>query len=230
MTYEPIIIDPIKGVVDGQHRLLGVVQSGVPCEFLIVRGKATCDAIAAMDTGVARSVATILHSSGIKNANNIASVAKGYYHYLNGVVPWNSMAASRKVSNKSINDICSDNPHIHEIVRLAIRTRFKETGIVRAAGVIAMIAHDDSPEHAIEFLDQYEHADTIAHPNHPLRQLYTRMLKARAVSTSQMKPHIKSALVAKAYNAFVTGQDVGVLKYSPSESVEIVSASHYACV
>jgi hypothetical protein len=228
MTYEPIIIDPVRGVVDGQHRLLAVIMSGVACDFLVVEAHADADAVAAMDTGVNRSAAVTLRAGGVKNAASIATIARAYAQYKAGHMPWNSHAHTRRVSTKVINDITKNNPHIHEIATRTCHKPFKITGMIGAMSVMAMIAHDDSPSHAFEFLNKYDNAENISDPNDPVRLLYTRMLKAKASSSMKMPTHIRSGLTAKAYNAFISGYGVGVLKYAPGEVIKIASVSEFS--
>jgi hypothetical protein len=227
MTYEPIIVDPVRGVVDGQHRLLAVIMSGVPCDFLVVEAATDSDAVAAMDTGVTRSASVTLTARGIKNSNVIATVARAYFQYKQGYMPWQSYAHSRRVSVKVINDISDTKPHLHEIATLTRHKRFKITGMTGTLAIIAMIAHDDSPAHAYEFLRKYDNAEHIADPNDSVRLLYTRMLKAKAASSMKMPTHIKAGLAAKAYNAFVSGYGVGTLKYTPGETLKIAKVAEF---
>ncbi len=64
LTGDSIKMTAAGEVVDGQHRLLAIAQSGVVCQSVVVRGVHPT-AFAVMDTGKGRSVGDILHLYGI---------------------------------------------------------------------------------------------------------------------------------------------------------------------
>lgn len=70
-TGQPIIFSAIR-LIDGQHRLMSVVASGVAMDALVVFG-APDDAFAFIDTGKKRSAADVFAINGVKNHNLIAS-------------------------------------------------------------------------------------------------------------------------------------------------------------
>jgi hypothetical protein len=63
----------------------------------------------------------------------------------------------------------------------------------------------------------------------PVRALYMRLLKSKASPNMRLVPYAKCAMVAKAYNAFVCGRPIGVLKFTPGENLALASAEGY-CV
>ena len=62
-------------LIDGQHRLHAVIHSGVPCQFVVVRGYPK-DAVSCFDLGAKRNVANIAAVKGIKANHNTLSIAK----------------------------------------------------------------------------------------------------------------------------------------------------------
>lgn len=76
LTAETIALAPSGVVVDGQHRLLAVVQSGASVEFWVARG-VPLETQDVVDLGVTRSVGDQLHlSDGTPNAQVVASVCR----------------------------------------------------------------------------------------------------------------------------------------------------------
>jgi hypothetical protein len=63
LTGEAIKFDVAGNLLDGQHRLAAVERSGVPCEFLVVRGLDP-SAMEALDSGLTRDVAIKFEMSG----------------------------------------------------------------------------------------------------------------------------------------------------------------------
>ena len=70
---ESIKFNSAGQLVDGQHRLSAVVQSGVSIETEVVEG---VDHVDEIDTGKPRTAGDVLHRHGYINANNLAAAAK----------------------------------------------------------------------------------------------------------------------------------------------------------
>ena len=227
MSYEPIVIDPVRGVIQGQHRLWAIIESDTTQLFLVVEASATDDAIGAMDTGKNRTTAVTMSARGVKNAASVVTIARGYQQARMGFMPWDTRASAIRVSTKVISDICKRCPHLHELASITTNTTFKQTGMCGTMAIIAMIAHDDSPGHAFRFVEKYKNAEHISDPNDSVRLLYTRMLKTRASSSTKMPTYIKGGLAAKAYNAFVSGYGVGTLKYTLGETIKIAKVAEF---
>ena len=76
-------------LVDGQHRLHGVVKSGTTIAMFVVRGIAA-DAQHVMDTGAGRSAADALAMIGHKNAVALAAITRLVVTQESGVPPSNT--------------------------------------------------------------------------------------------------------------------------------------------
>lgn len=61
---DPLMFDKFGNLLNGQHRLMAVVRSGVPVEFIVVRGLEP-DSKKYLDTGMSRTVAQILTMRGL---------------------------------------------------------------------------------------------------------------------------------------------------------------------
>ncbi len=72
---DTIKISENSDLQDAQHRLLAVIKSGKPQEFLVVRGLEN-DVFKYIDTGKPRSPSDVLGVQGIKNPGSIAAIAK----------------------------------------------------------------------------------------------------------------------------------------------------------
>lgn len=69
----PIIFDTDGHLVDGHHRLLAVIEAGIPVRFDVVRG-APSEAFTTYDTGRHRTVGQILAMQGVKHYNMVGSI------------------------------------------------------------------------------------------------------------------------------------------------------------
>jgi len=72
---QPIIISNTGGLLDGQHRLTAVVETGVPIDTAVIRGVEE-DAFVTMDTGKIRGGSDVLSIVGSRHGAHIASAIR----------------------------------------------------------------------------------------------------------------------------------------------------------
>lgn len=77
---DPIRVAEDGTILDGQHRLVAVVRSGKPQQFLVVDGL-PYEAQDTMDMGAKRSVGDILKFRGEKDVNRLAAIARLVLQY-----------------------------------------------------------------------------------------------------------------------------------------------------
>lgn len=77
---EPICFNMDDFLVDGQHRLKAVIDSGIACKFLVVRGLET-NAYNTIDIGNKRTSSDILKSHDIIYPNVASGVVKSLFHF-----------------------------------------------------------------------------------------------------------------------------------------------------
>lgn len=77
LTHQGIAFDERGALLDGQHRLLAVVQSGATVRMLVVYGadRATFTCI---DSGLKRSAADAVAVRGVENARTVAAIARAF--------------------------------------------------------------------------------------------------------------------------------------------------------
>lgn len=72
LSNDAIVISEGNVLLNGQHRLLAVIKSGVPCNFIIYTG-APDSAFGIMDTPALRSLADVVQHKGEANHTNTAA-------------------------------------------------------------------------------------------------------------------------------------------------------------
>jgi hypothetical protein len=133
LTGEPIKFDSDGTLLDGQHRLLAVINSGTSVHFLVVRGVEP-EARFVMDTGSVRKAADALTIEGYSHTALLAATARLALRY-------KAMPASAgrlptmPVSNSDIRDFIDQHPHLIEAV---LFTRHYQTDILVPPSVLAM--------------------------------------------------------------------------------------------
>lgn len=78
MNGEAIKFSNTGRLLDGQHRLLACVESGVPFRTLVIRGLPE-DTQETMDAGKSRTMANVLELKGRNNAKQLSTVARSIY-------------------------------------------------------------------------------------------------------------------------------------------------------
>jgi hypothetical protein len=80
-TGAPIVFDQNKELIDGQHRLRSLIESGCKGQWLLVVSGVQRDAFIAFDSGVRKSTADFFRFEEIKNANFAAATANWLVRY-----------------------------------------------------------------------------------------------------------------------------------------------------
>ncbi len=98
-----IAIDQDGMLIDGQHRLLAVIESGESVEFIVARGLPT-SAYDVIDQGVKRSARDVLRFRGVPNYRAIAATAGVYLKAI-------GKSNNRSRSARAVVDFCEDNSY-----------------------------------------------------------------------------------------------------------------------
>jgi hypothetical protein len=80
---DPIRFDNRNFLIDGQHRLTAIAESGEAQVLLVIRGLDP-DVVAAIDGGRKRSYADIIKMRDIKNHTAVASIVNRSWHWYHG--------------------------------------------------------------------------------------------------------------------------------------------------
>lgn len=99
-------------LVDGQHRLHAIVQSGVSINSEVITG---IEHVYSIDRGKNRGVAAVLRANGEKNPNNLAAAVVMYVKYMRGRILHH---ARESVSLAEVLQTLDKNPGIRDSVRI----------------------------------------------------------------------------------------------------------------
>ena len=102
---DAIRVDTNGVLLDGQHRLLACVRSGVEFDCVMVTGLEP-EVFSTLDAGNKRSAGAVLSISGVSDASVVASSARLVINYLKGV------ASNQSCGTPAIVDFVQDQPDI----------------------------------------------------------------------------------------------------------------------
>ena len=222
-TIEPIHFDEAGALRNGQHRMWAIVETGKTLDVLVVRG-ATEEEIDAIDTGSPRltgDVLTLRH--GMAEGDVVATVLKHLWSLNQGGIPTGGGGGLRRrgaPNNHQMAQYYLEHPHLLASVRYV-----NETPIVRKMGPRGTMAlchyliSQAGGVRAQEFWHCLAQAIYVGN-NDPVYRLRERLTKAKNAGTprggaksDKLDVTEMSALIIKAWNAWVTNTPVQLLRW-----------------
>ena len=218
---EGIIFNEEGILVDGQHRLAAVVESGVNVEMLVVRN-ADKDSFATIDSGLSRNTSDIFFVKGIPNASNISSIISRYFKLTTN---WtlSTRVTSRKGSNTCsrqdlLNEYSKDEDFWQEIMRFA-KSCYKSLRIMGecdvgaySAYLIKVKGHDR--DKVYNFFEEVLKKDI---PINPMLAAYRRRLMNDRLATTHMGGMYRQQLLIKVWNYYVEGKTTTLMRWNEAQ-------------
>jgi hypothetical protein len=183
-------------LLDGQHRLLAVVEASIPVTLMVVTGLAT-ETQETMDAGRKRTAADAFSLRGEANASTLASVLKRVWMWDQGDLRF---AGNYTPTTAECAALLEERPEIYRSVEIALRVhsafRYLPQSVVGTAHhLFSRIAVDE----AVWFFCRVgDGADLSA--NHPILTLRNRVMTDRADSR-KVPDYRHMAYLIRAWNA-----------------------------
>lgn len=207
MTGESIKIAKDGTVLDGQHRLQAIVESGVTIKTAIIYNLDIEDQTV-MDAGRNRTFADILKIRGEDYATDKAALCRRIIMWEQGNLRSNTVEATRQ---ELLDVYLSEKDEIEEAVLLASRSA-KGMNVPRS--VLALAAYlfmQIDPEDAEHFILRAGDGQGLVEGD-PLYAL-RRTLHNREYSNSSVASYYVLGLIIKAWNFYREGHSVNVLQF-----------------
>ena len=195
-------------LLNGQHRLLAVVASGVTIRMILVTGIAD-DAFPFMDGGVPRSGADALSIEGRKNCNTLSAAAKLVKAYTNG--KWRE---ADNPSNHAIVEMVGEYVGLEESARVAASMKF----LAGASGLCAahyLVSRKDKD--GADAFFEYLKTGAGMTATDPIHLLRDRLLREKAMMDKKLPAMLVVALIVKTWNLTRSGKTLGRLQFSRSD-------------
>jgi hypothetical protein len=212
MTGEAIKFDRGGQLIDGQHRLYAVIQSGVTIETLVIRG-VDQHAFAFMDSGQKRTTGQYLAMHGYTNSNSIAAAANALHVYRN-VGSFKKYPGHYNPRKEDVLEMVVSQPEIERGSRIGTTASMRTLAATPAtmAALYVLFSEVDAEDAEVFFnlLDSgagLEEGDAIL----VLRNQLSRMKS----ETTRVDQNYVAALTIKAWNFWRVGTQVKQLKYRP---------------
>lgn len=213
----PIVFDSTGRLVDGQHRLHALIEADVSLRMLVVRGVAP-DAQKTMDQAAPRTLADWLAFQGESNVHQLASVTMMDARWNDRAEPSPARAFSNYQQDKLTRSRCvawfdAHREELREATRRGV-TYSRRRGQLLSAGMMGVLwlnLHRLSPDDADLFFDQLSQGAGLSEGDAVLA-LRTQLIQLKS-GRDHATALYKAALTIKAWNRFIQGEPVGVLRY-----------------
>lgn len=196
-------------LLDGQHRLLAVVESGVTIESLVIRGLPN-EAQDTVDIGNKRTSGDILHLHGYSDQNNLAG-ALTYYHRILTRQVRASGPEYRAPTPQELLEILDENPEIVQSISvgnsLRKRVRVRRSQFSALHYWLWTIDHED----ANLFFDRLETGENLQQGN-PIYALRRWLEQTAAISKFANKT-VVHAVTIKAWNAYRQNESMSLARW-----------------
>lgn len=207
---EGIIFDCNGQLIDGQHRLAAVVQSGISLPMLIVRGVEP-EVFSTLDSGQTRTLGQILKMKGYPYFQNLSSMANNLFMYAAGY-DLRTRTHHWPTPQQAIQFI-EDNPEIVESTKVGTLIAVELRCSVLAIGMLHFLATqiDEDGSDVSFFFDALRHGEGLMRGD-PIYALRSR-LQAEGRGLRRLPSVEQFALGIKAWNAYRRGERVTALRW-----------------
>lgn len=206
---DPIRFSDLGELIDGQHRLKAVCESGCAQKFFVIRDL-PFETFKTIDIGASRTGGDILALDGIKNAKICSSGSRLFLMWKNTGNPVHGNP-DKKITNAQILDFARDNDILDRAASYATGHRFLSKFMSTSITTFLYLAISTlSEEKAVKFLDSVNSPNVIKLSD-PAFMLRERILTDFGNKTS-LKRFEKIALAMKAFRLWNKGGEIKALR------------------
>jgi hypothetical protein len=208
---EPVQIAEDGTLLNGQHRLNAIVESGVTVPLLVIRGLPISSQMT-MDTGLRRNLSDVLALHGESETANLGAILAMLYRYRSG----HKLNNSGRTAPTAVQALAllEAEPEIKDGLPLARRVQ-RETGL--RTSVTALLLHlfnEIDPGEGERFFEALCEAERESSGS-AIKALRSVLERARSESTYRPSSYVLYAMVIKSFNAWREGRDIYLLAFKP---------------
>ena len=212
---DPIRIASDGTLLDGQHRLTAVCESGTSQRFVVIKGLRRDDQDV-MDRGRKRTVGDILKIHGESN-HNILAASLRYVWAMEQNLGFGNEISNNPPTTPQILSVLDRHPGIRESVQPAITVhryvKIEPSVLTFRHYQFGMIDQDDRDD----FYRRLREQDFNGSQD-PVSQLYCRIMEDAANKQKRFHQITRHALLVKAWNYYRRGTNVKFLRWSQGGS------------
>lgn len=220
-TAEMIKISKDGRILDGQHRLLAVIQSGCPIVFHIAHN-VNDTVFEVLDTGKKRNATDVFHIAGVKRGNMIPSIIS-HYNLLERGFRIGAQLYSKGSNSELLNQYYESEQSWQVIARETMNWYNAFARILTPSFIGGTYAHLSNKDglQATKFINELCTGNNIT--NNVINLLRSKLMHNKMASRKFSTNHA-IALTIKAWNFYMQGKSPAILKFD-SEKEKFPTAS-----
>ena len=219
----PIIFDVDGHLTDGHHRLLAVIEAGIPVRFDVARG-ASQEAFTTYDCGRHRTVGQLLAMQGVKNYNLVGSIVIANDRLIKtGRMQENNSAGNgrKRENNADKYELYRRDPVGFNEAGTYIRVLLGRCRILSgswAGGIYYYLTHTGGYTQD-EVKPFFEGLFSVDSSDNATCDLLRRTITRSMMSKTKIKAETLWVYIVKSWNAFITGKELKKLQYQEKEEI-----------
>lgn len=196
-------------LLDGQHRLAAIRESGVTIRSLVVRGLPT-RAQEVVDGGAKRTFADALHLRGERNYNLLGAIIRRVWAWENGM---RGDTHNAQPTVAQLSEVLEKHPELRVSSDVAASVKRQTPISGSVIGLCHWLFSQIDAEDAEHFFARLADGVNLSadHPIYVLR----KTMAAEQTSKSRMTEKATTAYVIKAWNSYRDGRPLGLLRFRP---------------
>ena len=218
-----IIFNTDGHLIDGHHRLLAVIEAGIPVRFDVCRGISS-DAFTTYDCGLHRTIGQLLAMQGTKNYNLVGSIVTANAMLIKrGRLYQKTSRGSHKGSGKQTNaekyELYRKDPEGFDAAGVVIRRLLCRCRIMVgswAGGIYYYLTHTGGYSEA-EVLPFFDALFSVDSSDIEVADMLRKAITKASLSGRSLQPEILWALTAKAWNYYIDGVTPKILRYQMNQ-------------
>jgi hypothetical protein len=219
LTGESIKFNTKGELIDGQHRLEAVIETGKEIQILVCRNVPD-EAFMELDTGGVRTPGDLLTVAGYDYTSGVASAIRNLtsiYEIEAGKIKGGSLGR-RRVDPETLLEYAEE--HSDDLVAAVKKTMSTEAKVVCGPpslfAALYFIFAEHNKKAADEFFDSLIDGTNLQ-KHRPVYELRRLLLQFAADKHKKRPAFYKAAITIKAWNAFQNRMEVRSLRYSENE-------------
>ena len=208
-------------LLDGQHRLMAVIKSGIPIQTLVIRGLSS-EVFDTLDQGRARTGGDLLSSMGVSHANSVSSIILMHKSLDRGVAIGSK--TGHKVAKMTKRDILEEyksKPHFWNTIvefarKMYLKKRLFTTSEIGGISAYLILNKNHRPSDVYSFFTQLFSRENVE--NSTITILHDKIVDS-VMAGYKMDKNFKHALLVKTWNCYITGRVLKVLRMSKDEQI-----------
>jgi hypothetical protein len=215
---QPLLLDRSGRLLDGQHRLEAIVETGKSLVLLVIRGIDRDDVFGKIDTGASRTLShwvSILGCGDLKPTHLATLIGYHYNHTVRGVRPTAQV-------QKPVHHMLEHYVRYREEIdgAMTILPELPAKNLIRKPllAFLFLAFERHKKDSGADFLDRMEQAHRQG-KRHPYFLLWEVLDKDRARRARHFTQTERAALCIKSYNAHILGQKIDVLRWLGNATV-----------